>query len=376
MDEEARAHNESLLQIYIGHLRQLELMAAKYGDLAVPSHITLEIAEYRRKIAELEGPLRLVTTQQKGAPRHNLPPREYERFVGRQNELVEVRRLLQGRAYVITIDGIGGIGKSTLALETAYFFFGHYNELPEQERFEAIVWVSAKRTYLTASGIRERRQFFRTLEDVFAAIARVRDYPEIMQARVDEQHAIVEQVLREQRVLLILDNLETVDDEVLLDFLHELPEPTKAIVTTRHRIDVARTIRLTGMQHGDALSLIDQEARRKDVALSAEDRESLWQKTGGVPLAIVWSIGLMGMGSSIDGVLRRLSSGQSDIAKFCFNESVAQIRKREAYKLLLALSLFAADASRDALGVVAGLSEDHLACDTGLEDLLRLSLVN
>ncbi len=287
-----------------------------------------------------------------------------------------MRRLLQGRAYVITIDGIGGIGKSTLALETAYFFFGHYNELPEQERFEAIVWVSAKRTYLTASGIRERRQFFRTLEDVFAAIARVRDYPEIMQARVDEQHAIVEQVLREQRVLLILDNLETVDDEVLLYFLHELPEPTKAIVTTRHRIDVARTIRLTGMQHGDALSLIDQEARRKDVALSAEDRESLWQKTGGVPLAIVWSIGLMGMGSSIDGVLRRLSSGQSDIAKFCFNESVAQIRKREAYKLLLALSLFAADASRDALGVVAGLSEDHLACDTGLEDLLRLSLVN
>ncbi len=76
MDEEARAHNESLLQIYIGHLRQLELMAAKYGDLAVPSHITLEIAEYRRKIAELEGPLRLVTTQQKGAPRHNLPPRD------------------------------------------------------------------------------------------------------------------------------------------------------------------------------------------------------------------------------------------------------------------------------------------------------------
>jgi hypothetical protein len=27
-------------------------MAAKYGTLAVPSHITLEIEEYRRKIAD------------------------------------------------------------------------------------------------------------------------------------------------------------------------------------------------------------------------------------------------------------------------------------------------------------------------------------
>jgi LuxR family glucitol operon transcriptional activator len=133
---------------------------------------------------------------------------------------------------VVTIDGIGGIGKSTLALETAYSFIDQYDDLPKQECFRAIAWVSAKRTYLTASGVRERRQVFRTLEDLFASIVRILDYPPSTNTRADEQRAIVEDALREQRTLLIIDNLETVDDEHLQGFLRELPVPTKAIVTT------------------------------------------------------------------------------------------------------------------------------------------------
>lgn len=40
------------------------------------------------------------------APCHNLPPRDYERFVGRLHELAELQRLLKprSRAFVITLD--------------------------------------------------------------------------------------------------------------------------------------------------------------------------------------------------------------------------------------------------------------------------------
>ncbi|MEI6778368.1 MAG: tetratricopeptide repeat protein [Chloroflexales bacterium] len=374
MTHEDRVHIERLLDIHRASLRELEVQAATFGDLYVPPHVAYQLAEHRGKIAKLEAQLNTMM------PLHNLPPHDYERFVGRQKELAEVRRLLlpypKSRYHMITVDGIGGIGKSALALEIAYSYCDGYTTLPEAERFGAIVWISAKRSYLTADGILERRQAFRTLDDLYAAIAQVLDFPAITRARAEEQRAIVEQVLGEQRTLLILDNLETVDDEDLMVFLHELPDPTKAVVTTRHRIDVAHPVRLTGMPHEDALVLIDQEAVRKDVVLTADDREQLWLRTGGVPLAIVWSIGLMGLGGSAESVLRRLGSGQSDIAQFCFAESVAQIRGRDAYWLLLALSLFATDASREALGVVAGLGEDTFGRDGGLEELLKLSLVN
>lgn len=372
MSHASRAHLQRLMTLNRAHLRELEVQQAKFGLLHVPSHITVQIAEYQHQITHLEEQMSVLM------PMHNLPPRDYEQFVGRQRELAEVRRLLgpRSRAFVLTIDGIGGIGKSALALEAAYSLCNAYASLPEVERFDALVWVSAKRSYLTADGILERRQVFRTLDDLYAAIAQVLDFPAITRARAEDQRTIVEQVLSEQRTLLILDNLETVDDEELLVFLRELPEPTKALVTTRHRIDVAHPVRLMGMPHTDALILSAQEATRKGVTLTPDEHEQLWQRTGGVPLALVWSIGLMGLGGSVESVLRRLGSGQSDIARFCFAESIAQIRGGDAYWLLLALALFASDASREALGVVAGLGEDHFGRDVGLEALLRLSLVN
>ena len=377
MDEAEQAFTESLIQTNRSHLQVLEQQAAAFGIMA-PPYIVTQIAEYRQKIAELEARLRPPSANVTEGPRHNLPPRDYEKFVGRQSELAEVRRLLglSSRAFIVTIDGIGGIGKSTLVLESAYSFVEQYAGLPAPERFEAIIWVSAKSTYLTATGIRERRQIFRTLSDVFAALARVLDYPAITRVRIEEQREIVEQVLRRQRTLLILDNLETIDDDELMDFLHELPEPTKALVTTRHRIDVARPVRLKDMPREDALELIRQEATQKQVTLAPAQQDALWKRTGGIPLAIVWSIGLMGLGGSVENVLHRLNNGQSDIARFCFDESMAQIQGRNAHLLLMALSLFAVDASREALGVVAGLGDDIVRRDEGLQDLLRLSVVN
>ncbi len=373
MDALDRSHLIHLLQINRAHLRTLEVQSATLG-LHAPSHLAIQIADYQQQISTLEAQLSQLL------PAHNLPPRDYGAFVGRQAEFDQIHQLLQpyphSRHHVITIDGIGGIGKSTLALETAYRYRDSYASLPAAERFEAIVWVSAKRAHLSAHGLIEQRQTFRTLTDLFVAIADVLEHPAINLARADEQRSIVERALGQQRTLLILDNLETVDDEELLLFVRMVPDPTKVIVTTRHRIDVAYPIRLTGMPQADAYQLIDQEALRKQVALPPAIHAELWQRTGGLPLAIVWSIGLMGLGGSVESVLRRLSHGQSDIARFCFEASVTHIRQHDSHRLLMALALFATDASREALGVVAGLADDPFGRDLGLEELLRLSLIN
>ena len=127
--------------------------------------------------------------------RHNLPARDYERFVGRHDELAQLRRLLlpypKSRYHLVTIDGIGGIGKSALALETAWRIVEGRAAAPEAERFAAIVWVSAKRTYLTVEGIEARQQRFGGLGDLYAAVAQVLAFPAITRARAEEQRAIV-----------------------------------------------------------------------------------------------------------------------------------------------------------------------------------------
>lgn len=371
MDPDDLLHNQQLLQTYRAVLRELERQAATLGPLTPPA-ITLQIDDYRTKIAEIEPQVNTPW------PRHNLPPRDYEQFVGRQKELGQLAQLLapRSRAYVVTVDGIGGIGKSALALEVAHGFHERYADLPAAERFDAIVWVSAKQAHLRPGALLRQRQPFQGLDELFAAIARVHGQAFGAGLTPEQRRERAERLLAQRRTLLVLDNLETVDDEELLLFLRMLPEPTKAIVTTRHRVDVAYPIRLTGMPDADALALVGQEAARCGVTLAEDERAELVRRTGGVPLAIVWSVGLLAMGETVRLVLRRLSQGQNDIARFCFDSSVAAIRGQPAHTLLLALALFEGDAGRELLGRVAGLADDDLARDEGLATLQRLSLVN
>lgn len=309
---------------------------------------------------------------------HNLPNPDYVRFVGRDAELARLQKLLapESRAWVVLVDGIGGIGKSALALETAYRYLNDFDQLPEEERFLAIIWTSAKVEMLTADGIISRQQVTRKLEDIYRDIADVLQREEITRAGPgDDQDKLVNRALARQRALLIVDNLETIDDERVAAFLQELPAPTKCIVTTRQRIDAAYPIRLTAMPPGDASALIAQECEEKGVELTPENVDLLYRRTGGVPLAIVWSIAQMGYGYGAEGVLRRLGDvGDNNIATYCFEGALQRIRSKPSYHLLLAISCFAIDASRDALGFVADLSEADR--DDGLVELERLSLVN
>ena len=321
---------------------------------------------------------------------HNLPQPDYGNFVGREAELKKITAILRpypaSQHALVTIDGIGGIGKSALALEIGHRFLRNFDELPPEDRFEAIIWASAKLTILTAEGISTRRQILRTLDDIYNALAVGLQREDITRARKEEQDEVVRNALTRQRTLLIVDNLETVDDEAVLNFLRELPAPTKAMVTTRHRLDVAYPVRLSGMPFDDAQQLIQQECSKKGVSMDEDERlpksarlrksdaERLFERTGGVPLAMVWSIAQMGFGYGVEAVLHRLGQPTGDISRFCFEGAVERISGKPAHKLLMVLSLCAESASRESLGYATELAEFDR--DDGLVELEKLSLVN
>ena len=311
----------------------------------------------------------------------NLPQPDYINFVGRREELERLRKLLhpQDRVWTVVIDGIGGIGKSALALEVAHRYLNEYKFLPEAERFEAIIWASAKTSSLTAEGIQIRYQVTNTISDIYKEIAVVFEKDDIYRNDLSEQNILIKRALSQQRTLLIIDNFETIDDERVNSFIRELPVPTKCIVTTRHRIDIAEPIRLSAMPHDDAIALIKQECNKKSVRLSDNQAELLYNRTAGVPLAVVWSIAQISYhGFDIEKVLKRLGNAKGDIARFCFESAIQQIQDKPAYKLLVCISLalnpLNREINRDSIGSIADFSE--LDRDEGLAILERLSLIN
>ncbi|MGH4021865.1 MAG: ATP-binding protein [Pseudonocardiaceae bacterium] len=70
-------------------------------------------------------------------------------FFGRRQQVNRVKRIINGAYPVVSILGDGGIGKTSVALKVAYELLDDQNG-----KFDAIVWVSAKATVLTAHEIK------------------------------------------------------------------------------------------------------------------------------------------------------------------------------------------------------------------------------
>jgi ABC-type glycerol-3-phosphate transport system substrate-binding protein len=307
---------------------------------------------------------------QQRSSRSNLPNRDYIEFVGRQQSLKTAMRVLaqDHRIGVITIDGVGGIGKTTLALEIAH-------RCREKKKFEAIIWVSAKREVLTPKGIISRQQSFSNFDDLLSIAARVLHHPELLQAPPEEKLPTLQYIFSQESILLILDNLEVIEDARIDEFLRELPIPSKAIVTTRHRINVAYDIRLTGMSLEESMILMNQECEKKAVRLSDQNLQRLYYRTGGIPLAMVWCIAqVSGKGRPLSVVLDTLGKPHDDVCQFCFQESFKLLAVSEQ-KVLFALSLFDEAVNREIIGVVANVNDNMLIRDESLAKLVQLSLV-
>jgi LuxR family glucitol operon transcriptional activator len=168
VQSETRESLQRRLKTLHKNLAALEEQKAKMG-LDVTVRVLNEIEDTQQQIAELEDRL---THGDFGAdgrflgmkpPRiyHNLPQPDYGTFIGREEELAQGHRILRpyphSQEHLVTIDGIGGIGKSALALETAHRYLREYEALLEEERFGAIIWTSAKSSVLTADGIKPRQ---------------------------------------------------------------------------------------------------------------------------------------------------------------------------------------------------------------------------
>lgn len=309
---------------------------------------------------------------------NNLPRRAA--FFGRAKEMDVVMRALSpaDRTWGVLVDGIGGIGKSALAIEAAH-------RAQDTALFDAFVFVTAKQTILAPSGIRELAPAARTLDDFLSETARVLGQPGIPKLGGDDKRRALLNALRAMRALLIYDNLETLskeEQEAMADFLRELPPACKAIITSRRRGgEGAVWLRVEALDWDAARGIIKNEMVR-DAGLANKLRrvESRWQElfdeTNGSPLALVHTLGLMRVRATLtfDGALTMLRGNRDpDLQKFIFQEARKELTTNDK-TALGALSFFVPSATFETWMQVAALSRNAL--ETTIDRLSALSLVD
>ena len=315
---------------------------------------------------------------------HNLPSRDYTRLIGRE---VEAKRILELLSFewatpCISIEGIGGAGKTTLALDIAYrclkasndIYLGRASEnnLPS---FELIVFTSAKSHFFTPRGVLPRLRREKTLIDIFTSIIRTINFYDSQTANFEETYEQIYKCLANMRTLLIIDNLDTLEEQQqVLSFLYELPPTVKALITSREKTPF-NTVALSSLTKTEALILIQQQAYEKQVDLNLKQCVQLSQTTGGIPAAIIYAISQLAAGYTFDSLTSELMPTQGDFCRFYFESSVQPLKGKAAHKFLMALSLFTKPVSTEKLKAIAGV-ENPLDVADGLAKLQQLSLIN
>jgi tetratricopeptide (TPR) repeat protein len=299
---------------------------------------------------------------------HNLPHRS--EFIGREAEKARAHEALRSlRSRLISIEGIGGIGKTALALEVAYECLqASKAQSPISGRmvFEGYIWVTDEHRRLA-------------LNDLLDAIAKTLDYSGIVQQPLEDKRVSVQKLLQTKPYLLIVDNFETVTDDGIQNFLLNLPEPSKALITTREKkLTGVWAISLSKLERPEAVALIRSEGKRLGLAAveHAEDEllDRLCLAAGGTPLAIKWALGqIKQRGQSLAMVLAALYEARGNIFQDMFARSWSLLED-EARQVLLVMPLFAAPATRH--GIEAASGAYSLVLDNALGQLIEMSLVD
>ncbi len=297
----------------------------------------------------------------------NLPAPTYSQFVMRERAFAETLDGLQQRNAVVLIVGMGGSGKTSLAREVASHCLG--TDGPDAPRFDSAVWISDKDRPGTTN-----------LSLVLDGIARTLNYPGFTQYEHSEKQYEVEQLLRRQRVLVIVDNFETITDGALLAWLLRLPEPSKALVTTREYRREWRSswsVELRGMREAEAWELMNQRIRMLRLDQFVADQsllEPLLMATGGNPKAIEMTLGLVKYeGRSLQQVVDDLYAARCDLFDDLFDRSWALLDEA-ARRVLMVATFFPTSASSEALSASADVQ--GLAFERAVERLADMALID
>ncbi len=294
---------------------------------------------------------------------HNLPLPDYEDtgFFPRQKLEKELKRKILGRHPVITVLGDGGDGKTAVTLQTLYGLLSS-----NDHDFDAIIWVSAKSSKLTGAEIERIETQITNSMAVFGEIANLFD------ENSEDPMQRVRTLMEENKVLLVVDNLETVIDERIRRFAEDIPGESKLVLTSRIPLGSDLSVNVEPFGDAEAISFLRVLISTYNIkALKKEKDDRLKYFTTRLhnkPLLLKWfALGVLsGLNPS------SIVSNPQKALKFCL-ENVFDALSSQAKKHLSALVSLPRAVSLPVLEHVT--KDDVQKLEASLAELMRFAIV-
>lgn len=308
-----------------------------------------------------------------------LEPPTYTRLVAVEQHLDSLAATVHGhdKTWLISIEGIGGIGKTTLADALMRRLIG-------QGAVEEIGWVTARaETFDFGHGIARLDKPALTAEALIATLA-AQLMPDVPLSP-DRAETLLRQRLKAQPHLIVIDNLETLTDvRGLLTSLRSFTNPTKFILTTRESLYAEPDVfafPVPELDKPNALTFIRQEAalrNQRPLSQAADDELSpIIESVGGNPLAIRLIIGqthVHSLNTVLDNLKQAHGTKAEDLYTYIYREAWEQLDELPRQVLLAMPLVTSYGATLTQLVETSSIAQPQLI--DALELLVRLSLVD
>ena len=301
---------------------------------------------------------------------HNLPVAEFldTGFIGRRNERRQLKQRLESDHRVITVVGIGGIGKTALALRVCH------DILEESDTgLDRMVWVSLKTKHLTPDGIREVSEAVDTTSSLIDSLLPASD-ANSNASREESWEGVLEH-LRESRTLLVIDNLETLGSEVR-ELAVSIPKESKLLLTSRVGLgEIEVRYEMPNLTPKDAGALFRNLASAYNytslMKLSEKLLRQYCRRLYYNPLLIKWFVQAVGKGTSPNDVFAHEDFDQA--LRFCLEnvyDSLSPLSRR------IISTLLAARRELSQTQIQEILNADHVQLIQAFQELRQSNIID
>lgn len=262
----------------------------------------------------------------------NLPSLlDYEEtsFIGRSKEIGEIRAQLNRRnVNILSIIGDGGVGKTATTLKLLYDMLDDPNC-----SYELIIWTSLKTNELSDHDFKEIENSIRNTSEMYERLALF-----IGDDSIDNIKNFIIELAQNFSTLFVLDNLETINTSDIKDFIDQLSEHAKVLITSRIGLgEMEHRYKLNGLNEQEVLEYANilLTLYGFEYFYTDEDKKHIFiEKLHSNPLAIKWFIKCLYNGQSEDEILNH----KEDVINFCM-ENVYEKLSVDAHNVLDILTI-------------------------------------